>query len=69
MLLSHTTAQPWQMTGARHGAAIRCHVPGAQYCLQPINQQGRSPGPNPSNPLHRPAGLPDLVVHCLQTLL
>lgn len=47
------------MTGTRHGAATRFYVPWAECCLQPINQ----PGSYPSNPLHRPAMLPDLALH------
>lgn len=55
-----STIRPWQKTGTRHGAATRSHVPGAECCLQPINQQGRLPGSYPPNPLQPPAKLPDL---------
>ena len=55
------------MTGSRHGAATRSHVPGAECCLQPINQQGRLPGLYPSNPLHPPARLPDLPLSTFYT--
>lgn len=56
------------MIGTRHAAATRFHVPGADCSLQPINQEGRSPVPYQSNPLHPPATLPDLTLHSFHRL-